>query len=266
MTSSDALALNLVAWGTVRADLVQAAMLRKQLPAWAPEGTPGHFLKHADEHTIVAVSAVDRAIREHGMDVHALREWSIIAAPRFLGRFAGAAALERYGRGGGPALSPHLIPQHSLHSVSGALSILLASRRPNLGVGGGADAIAEGLLAALTLPRTSHCPGVWLVATAWEPEPVLDLRGNCTNSPACYAAALALESAARVSSVGGVGRLEIEIDCSPATGEEDSFTTVPELCRLLDAGWVENSLRWRMPGGVAVILRGRAAEMLRVAA
>lgn len=263
MTSSDALALNLTAWGTARADLAQVVALRKQLPDWAPEGTAGHFLKHADEHTIVGVAAVDRAIREHDLDVQELREWSIVAAPRFLGRFAGAAALQRYGRGGGPALSPHLIPQHSLHSVSGALSILLASRRPNLGVGGGAGALAEGLLATLTLPWSAQNQGVWLVATAWEPEPVIDKQGNCLNAPVCYAAALALESSASGSRHG---RLWMEQQASSAAESDHSAWAVPALCQWFDAGADERSLKWPVSGGISVVLRGPAANARRVAA
>src|SRR6185369_2658758 len=100
------------------------------------------------------------------------RRWVVIAAPRFIGRVAGGATLNRYCRGGGPAISPHLIPQHSLHSISGALSILLASRQPNFGVGGTGDSLAEGLLAALTGPQ-ADCGGVWFVSTAWSPEPQL---------------------------------------------------------------------------------------------
>src|SRR4029078_7266493 len=99
---------------------------------------------------------------------------AILAAPRFIGRIAGTTTLARYSKGGGPAISPHLIPQHSLHSISGALSILLSSRQPNFGVGGTGASLAEGLLAALTAPLTG-CGGLWLVSTAWSPEPVIDV-------------------------------------------------------------------------------------------
>jgi hypothetical protein len=161
------LTASLLGWGTSRADLATIAGLRKKLPAWAPPDTPGHFLKHADEQTVLAVAAIDQAISSSNLDVQQFQNWSIIAAPRFIGRIAGVSTLERFGRGGGPAISPHVIPQHSLHSISGALSILLSSRQPNFGIGGTADSLAEGLLAALTFPANGRT-GALLVATAWE--------------------------------------------------------------------------------------------------
>jgi hypothetical protein len=188
-------------FGTARADLAGISALRKSLPAWAPSDTPGHFLKHADEQTVLAVAALDQTIRCSGMKADDYRDWAIIAAPRFIGRIAGAITLDRFTRGGGPAISPHTIPQHSLHSISGALSILLASRQPNFGVGGTADSLAEGLLAALTFPRV-NCSGVWLVSTAWDPEPQVDLQGNCENGPICHAVVLALAVAAGTQDCG----------------------------------------------------------------
>jgi hypothetical protein len=259
MSSSEALALRLAAWGTAQADSAQAATLRKQLPAWAPAGMPGHFLKHADEQTLVAIAAVDRAICDHRVDPAGLSRWSVVAAPRFMGRMAGVAALDRYARGGGPALSPHLIPQHSLHSVSGALSILLASRQPNLGVGGGVDSLSEGLLAALSLPRTSECAGVWLVATAWNPEPVIDRQGGTVNGSVCYAAALALEPA---SSARSLGHLQLHRDALHAArdsgGGETQPIGVPQLCNCLDSlsgGSGRGEFRWPVPGGASLVLQ-----------
>src|SRR4051812_43996636 len=120
--SSDALArLGIEQFAAVRADLAQVATLRKAIPAWAPKDTPGHFLKYADEQTVVGVAALDRAITAGEQDATQYRDWPIIAAPRFIGRIAGTATLERFMGGGGPAISPHTIPQHTLHSVSGAL-------------------------------------------------------------------------------------------------------------------------------------------------
>src|SRR5207248_10133193 len=114
MTNSGEACLYLSGLGAARGDLPTIAALRKSLPAWAPKDTPGHFLKHADEQTVLAVAALDEAIRSSRCDVSDYQHWSIIAAPRFIGRIAGGVTLQRYTRGGGPAISPHLIPQHSL--------------------------------------------------------------------------------------------------------------------------------------------------------
>src|SRR4051794_27278378 len=192
--------LNLCGFGTARADLAAIAIMRKSLPAWVPQDTPGHFLKHADEQTVLAVAALDNVIQSSGLAPENYRDWAIIAAPRYIGRISGTTTLARYAKGGGPALSPHLIPQHSLHSISGALSILLSTRQPNFGVGGTDDSLAEGFLAALTAP-VDGCGGIWLVSTAWSPEPQIG-DGGCQNGPVCHAVVLALEAAASSQSCG----------------------------------------------------------------
>jgi hypothetical protein len=68
---------------------------------------------------------------------------------------------------------------------------------PHLGVGGGVDALAEGLCAALTLAGdpASGAPLVWLVATEWDEEPVLDDAGTPLNDPVCRGLAVAIELA-----------------------------------------------------------------------
>src|SRR5262245_34694195 len=93
MSEKSALSLSLVGWGTARAELASVAALRKSIPAWASKDTPGHFLKHADEQTVLAVATVDQAICSTNLDLEECRKWSIIAAPRFIGRIAGVATL-----------------------------------------------------------------------------------------------------------------------------------------------------------------------------
>src|SRR5262245_36559462 len=197
------LCLPVRSFGTAKADLAAIGAMRKSLPAWAPPDTPGHFLKHADEQTVLAVAAVDQAIRSSRLAAERYRDWAIVAAPRFIGRIAGVATLDRFGRGGGPAISPHLIPQHSLHSVSGALSILLASRQPNIGVGGTGNSLVESLLATLTLPVAPGA-GNWVVSTSWDPEPEFNDLGQCLNAPVAHAVALAIEHAASGQSCGNL--------------------------------------------------------------
>jgi hypothetical protein len=262
--STDETVLHLAGWGTAEADLASLPPLRKALPAWAPEGTPGHFLKHADEQTVVAVAALDRAVHALGCSPERFADWSIIAAPQCVGRLAGVNALDRFTKGGAPAISPHLIPQHSLHSVSGAMSILLGSRQPNFGVGGSRQSLAEGLLAALTLP-CSGASGVWMIATGWDPEPVLDAAGACTNSPTCFAVALALETRA-ASTKGGHLRLHSSRLPPQLLGASQS-PDAASLCRLLSRLLPSNVVcHWPLDWGGAITLEAHAAAVQLAAA
>ena len=98
----------------------------------------------------------------------------MVAASRYLGRANLAVALRQlHGRGcvgHFAALDPAFRP----HSASGSISLALGSHGPNLGVGGGLHAVAEGFLAALTWLSTGVVPGVWLVLSGWSPELVPD--------------------------------------------------------------------------------------------
>jgi len=242
--------------------------MRKKLPAWAPADTPGHFLKYSDEQTVLAVAAVDQAISSGELDAKQFQDWSIVAAPRFIGRIAGVGTLARFDRGGGPAISPHVIPQHSLHSISGALSILLSSRQPNFGVGGTGDSLAEGLFAALTFPAGNRA-GVLLVSTAWEPEPQLDNEGNCTNHPVCHAVALALEASAAASRCGNL-RFSFDDGRLDARRTVYWFENAAGLCNRLAAlvpGGSAGNFAWRLPWGATVVLEAReSVAQLKAAA
>ena len=102
----------------------------------------------------------------------------MVAASRYLGRANLAVALRSFMAEGVWGTSPHLIPHFALHSASGTISLALGSHGPNLGVGGGLHAAAEGFLTALTWLSTGVVPGVWLVLTGWSPELVPDPSGN----------------------------------------------------------------------------------------
>jgi hypothetical protein len=265
MSICDDPCLHVSSWGTARADLSSVATLRKSLPAWAPKDTPGHFLKHADEQTVLAVAALDNAVQSAGHPISDYRRWVVIAAPRFIGRVAGGATLNRYCRGGGPAISPHLIPQHSLHSISGALSILLATGQPNFGVGGTGNSLVEGLLASISFQNRGS-QGAWLVATGWDPEPQLDDAGNCCNQPVCYAAALALDSAAQYGSLGRL-RLLTDQQATGSSGAHHWNEDAAGLCRRLAADGEDCSFAWKLSFGGAIVCDvKKSAGRLRAAA
>jgi hypothetical protein len=249
----------LLGFGTARADLPAIAAMRKKLPAWAPPDTPGHFLKYSDQQTVLAVAAVDRVIDSAGLDPQQFQNWSIIAAPRFIGRIAGVETLERFGRGGGPAISPHVIPQHSLHSISGALSILLSSRQPNFGVGGTGNSVAEGLFAALTFPLAPTA-GVLVVTTAWDPEPQLDDQANCLNTPVCHAVALALQAGAAGDNAGQL-RFTMNSRAYDSDHPMSRCESAAQLCQRLNAlvpGESPELFHWQMAGCGTLTLEARA--------
>jgi hypothetical protein len=161
-------------------------------PAGAPP-IPNRFLRHADEHTVVGLHAVLAALAA-GPPQPDLSRHAVVAAPCQSGRLAAARTLAQLPAGGAVTVSPHVVPQCSLHSVAGAVSVALGMHGPHLGVGGGPDALAEGLLAATTLllHGDPECTAAWLVATDWDEEPALDPVGNPQGDPVCRALAVQL--------------------------------------------------------------------------
>lgn len=163
-------------------------------PAGAP-ALPPRFLRHADEQTVLGMHAVLEALAAVSEPSPPLERCGIVSATCQAGRIAAARTLVNFHEQGAVGVSPHVVPQCSLHSLAGAVSVALGMHGPHLGVGGGPDALAEGIVAALsllTLGAGESLPGVWLVATEWEDEPALDARGAATNDPVCRALALLL--------------------------------------------------------------------------
>lgn len=166
-------------------------------PSPAPS-LPPRFLRHADEHTVVGMQAVLAALATHPARP-SVASHGVVAAPCQAGRIVGAKTLTALASGGGVTVSPHVVPQCSLHSVAGAVSVALAMHGPQLGVGGGPEALGEGLLVAASLLAGGGdpaCTGVWLVATEWDAEPRLDPAGSPIDDPLCRGLAMLLEPAA----------------------------------------------------------------------
>jgi hypothetical protein len=161
-------------------------------PAGAP-ALPPRFLRHADEHTVVGLHAVLEALAA-GPPQAELAGHAVVAAACQPGRLAAARSLALLESGGAATVSPHVVPQCSLHSVAGAVSVALGMHGPHLGVGGGPDALAEGLFAATTLLAHGDpgCTAAWLVATEWNKEPALDPAGNPRVDPVCRGLAVRL--------------------------------------------------------------------------
>jgi hypothetical protein len=264
--------VGIAAWGVARLSLAEIAGLRRELPAWSAPDLSGHFFKNADEQTIVAVRAVSQAIERHGLDVAEQRAWGVIGCPRFMGRMASAATIARFVKGGVRAMSPHIIPQHSLHSISGALSILLGTHGPNVGVGGGPRAWEDGLLAGLAMFSRGNVAGCWLVATDWSPEPLPDAQGIASPDAVCSAVALALRPAAAHAPCGRLqlGSALAVIADGPlprATGtpvsDLVSHVAGADAAASNAAGTLARECCWRLSWGptIHLCLRGEAARM-----
>ena len=221
-------ACGIVGHAACAARLSEIAALRDAAgPPGAP-ALPPRFLRHCDEQTVVGIHAVLRAIaalpsgRGVGGD-------AIVAASCQAGRIMAAKSLALLKTGGAVTVSTHIVPQASLHSVAGAVSVALGMHGPHLGVSGGADALAEGLLAAITLAADAGAARVWLVVSEWDDEPVLDATGAAIDDPVCRALALAIEP----GSAAAVG-LEVHFPqaaavVSPAGGLA-AFTHALEMC------------------------------------
>jgi hypothetical protein len=262
---STELEMGIAGWGYSRLSHSEINALRRRLPRWAVEGTSGHFFKYADEQTILAVQALDHAIERYGIDVRKQANFAVIAAPRFVGRAASAVTFQRFLRDGASGVSPHIIPQHSLHSVSGAISVLLGCHGPNVGVGGGPKALDDAFLAAATLFERDAGAGVWLTCTAWDPEPVVDREGNCTNEPQCHAFALAVGSCNMQSRQGTI-RLRFPSAAASthnqSTDKSEAHLGVSEIrvadivseMMRTDTRQMPGSLRWHMTWGATVEL------------
>jgi hypothetical protein len=179
----------------VEARLSEIGSLRDQASPPGCPPLPPRFLRHADEHTVVGLQAVLAALATHPRQP-VVGCHGIVAAPCQAGRIVGAQTLAAFSSGGAVTVSPHVVPQCSLHSVAGAVSVALGMHGPHLGVGGGPEALGEGLLVASSFIAGGgdpDCTGMWLVATEWDDEPRLDAAGMPQNDPCCRGLALLLE-------------------------------------------------------------------------
>jgi hypothetical protein len=147
------------------------------------------MLKHADEQTVAALAAVAAALRDGALP-GPFTDWGAVAGPRFAGRTMVTWQVPRFLAEGAWGVSPHAIPHHSLHAVSGTLSQALKLRGPNFGAGGGPGADVEALLAAVALVEGMGLPGVWLACTRLTPEGPLEATGAPVGE--CWAEAVAL--------------------------------------------------------------------------
>jgi hypothetical protein len=152
---------------------------------------PHAFVRHAEDQTIAALVVVLQALNSLPEPLPQAEQWGVLAAPEYFGREATLAALRRYSQEGPSAISPHLIPNHCLHSLAGSLSVLLGCHGPNYGVGGGPGQFLDLLLAGFCEIAQGVVPGYWLVATGWR-QGIRELGAMAAESEVCLALALAV--------------------------------------------------------------------------
>ncbi len=184
---------DVVAHASVRAFSEEVCQLRQNLLLPSGDRLPATFLKQAEDQTIVGLAAVAEAMRRLGLTESSFSAWGVLGVPRFLGRVAMVAAIEKMRVEGAWGISPHLIPHRLLHALSGAVSLAFKIRGPNFGVGGGPSGVSEALLTAAAMLGEARLPGLWVVMTGFDPEP--DTRAIQTGV-ACRCSALALALAA----------------------------------------------------------------------
>jgi hypothetical protein len=205
-----AIAAEVMGVGLFRMSPSDVPAIRRK-PGPVPEGwsrTPPSLLRYSDEQTVAGTAAVFSAMEAMGAAPDRFEGWGVVAASRYLGRANLAAALRSFEAEGVWGISPHLIPHFALHSPSGTISLALGLHGPNLGVGGGLYAAAEGAVAALTWLAAGIVPGVWLVLSGWSPELIPNGRGAppAPASGECQALALAL-----TADRAGIGRPAIRV-------------------------------------------------------
>jgi len=257
MTSSKSICQSIEAdvlsWGTVRAWPEQLAAWRKQPKPMTPEPFAPALIRQSEDQTIAALWATCEAIA--GMDANAdtFDEWSIIAAPRLMGRSGNATSFERYRAEGPWGISPHVIPHHSLHAISGTISQILKAHGPNFGVGNGPRQSVDGWLTAATLLSEENCAGLWLILVGHTDE-YLPPLGEGATAPRveCEAVALAL-----APSRGDRGGLHLRIcpeELMPRA--EPNIAFLASLREFSLSGLVDDLTRrdaapasmWRLPG------------------
>ncbi len=190
--SEGRLVVSVNAWASLSANQAMIDALRRTPGEMQGRDLPASFLKYAEEQSVCGFAAVLRAIHEAGQTIETYREWGVIGAPKFPGRSQGGASIARFFDQGVKGISPHAIPQNSLHSLSGLVSVGLGMGGPNLGAGGGLQSVSEGLVTAFSLLAERRAPGFWFVATAWDREPIPQRNGRVIAEGTCYAVALAL--------------------------------------------------------------------------
>jgi hypothetical protein len=227
-----------------RADGATIAALRRQPLVFGAQKLAASVLQHAEDQTILALRTVLDAIDEPYRHDRAFASWGVIAAPMFFGRLANAQAAQRFRDEGPWGVSPHLIPNLSLHGLSGTISQFLKIHGPNFGVGGGSNCAPEVFLLAAGLLAGGSLPGLWVILTGHESEWIPSV-GHAETPPLCRCLVLALAPTLEMDgphlSIGQAATADV--DDALAHGQEFSFAGFAEEWTAMSALPVG---RWRL--------------------
>ena len=250
------------AFGVLRLPLDEIALLRKNPGPSLGSKIPVSMLKHADHQTLLGLAAILKAANDFGWHERSFTDWGVIAAPRFLGRIPSAAVIDRFQTQGVSGMSPIIIPTLSLHAPAGSLSLAIKSHGFNYGVGGGPGHLTEALLAGLAARDDGDVPGVWVVATGFDPEPIPDVAGNSIVPTLGYAVALALvaESTGRTRlNLRIVPAAAIDLQ-SRATSEHPSLVELAAFLSASNPGLKKRCWFGSIPGGGAFEIEDDSAR------
>jgi hypothetical protein len=243
---------DILSWGAVRAWPEQLVQWRKAPAPMPPEPFSPAAIRHSEEQTLAALWAVCEATASMDPTPDSFAQWGVIAAPHLMGRAGNAVAADRFDQEGVWGLSPHMIPHHSLHAVSGTISQVLKMHGPNFGVGNGPRSSNDGWLTAATLLSERLLPGLWLVIVGHTEEYLPRPGAEAANRVECEAVALAL-----APSSGAASGLHLRIcpeDYLKGSRPEEAFlSSLPSfsLSRLVDEVSrrdAQPAAMWRLPG------------------
>ena len=220
-----AVCCDVAAVGRVRVPVEQLPELRRCPGPVSGPALSATFLKNADEQTVYGLTAVYLAVQDAGLAASSFGRWGVVAAPRKLGRSAMAQSIPHYAKEGAWGMSPHLIPNRSLHCISGAISCALKMKGPNVSVG---DGPSEALPTALAMMAQQSIEGIWLVLTGFDPE----LAPDCSGSPVSPSIGVGVALALMPARSGWQG-LRLSLEYEQAFGPPVARRAALDLFRLI---------------------------------
>lgn len=240
-----AVELAIVAQGTASLSPFELAVMRQQSIERFPAVLRPQFLKHSDEQTLAALTALSNAIDRSNLGDD-FQNWAIVSSTRYLGRTAFAAVIDKYQIDGPWGVSVQVIPHTTPHAVAGTVSLALGSHGPSIGAGAAIGEEGQGLLSAAALLQRSGIGGAWLLFTAWS-DSAIKSAVEPSSQPTCTAAALAVVDARQELSCKyrSLGRIEVEPFAVDLCGVRyDDQPLAAPLTELLVAA-EGNALAWR---------------------